>query len=70
MKRGILHEEENCGEDSQGGRHSINKTDKTTKKPSFNPDPFTVVEIKGTQAMLDTWKETEKEFQQYPGGQK
>ena len=47
----------------------IKKT-KTTKIPPFNPDPFTVVEIKGTQAMLDTWKETEKEFQQYPGGQK
>ena len=46
------------------------KQTKTTKKPPFNPDPFTVVEIKGTQAMLDTWKETEKEFQQYPGGQK
>ena len=31
------------------------KQSKSTIKPPFNPDPYSVVEVKGTQAVLE-WK--------------
>ena len=52
MKRGVQWKKEDCGLGSQNWRHSLGQTNKNNKPP-FDPNPYTVVEVNGTQAIFE-----------------